>query len=136
MGAWLRTAGVLASAGALVLGAWWTSDRDQDVLRLRGADLVAEDGGIVQLEEVTARLADGWSAEVQVAVVSGQPEQVRGRATTATGAIQLALSRLEHHELVGPDNVALLRQSLLEALQTAVPDAEVERVLVTGLVVS
>ena len=135
MGAWRMTAGVLATAGTLVLGAWWSTDRDEDVLRLRGGDLVTADEDIVTLGEVSARLADGWTSRVQVSVVTGQPERVRAGEETATAAVGLALSSLEHEELLGAAQTEGLRRLLLEVIQAALPDAEVERVLVTGLMV-
>ena len=135
MGAWRMTAGVLATAGTLVLGAWWSTDRDEDVLRLRGGDLVTADTGIVDLGEVSARLADGWISQVRVSVVAGQPERVRAGEATATAAVGMALSSLEHEELLGADQAEGLRRLLLEVIQAALPDAEVERVLVTGLMI-
>jgi len=102
---------------------------------LAGGDLVTADEDIVTLGEVSARLADGWTSRVQVSVVTGQPERVRAGEETATAAVGLALSSLEHEELLGAAQTEGLRRLLLEVIQAALPDAEVERVLVTGLVV-
>jgi flagellar basal body-associated protein FliL len=135
MATWLRTTGVLACAGALAVGAWWTTERDTDILRLRRVEAVTTAEEIVPLEEATVRLADGWSARISIAVVTGQPDRVRAQEAIAAGAVVLTLSRFEHDELLGPDHADHLRRALLASLQEALPDAEVERVLVTQLVI-
>ncbi|MFP4311442.1 MAG: flagellar basal body-associated protein FliL [Nitriliruptoraceae bacterium] len=135
MGVWLRTTGALAAVGALMAGAWWSTDRDAAVLRIGGSEALAEDGGIVTLDETTARLADGRHARIRVSVVTGQPEAFRAQEAVAAGAVLLVLAGLEHEELLGAEQMAALRAALHDRIDDAVPDAEVERVLVTGLLV-
>ncbi|MFP4235633.1 MAG: flagellar basal body-associated FliL family protein [Nitriliruptoraceae bacterium] len=135
MGVWLRTTGALATAGALLAGAWWSTDRDAPVLRIGGSEALAEDEDIVTLDETTARLADGRHARIRVAVVTAQPEAFRAQEAVAASAVLALLAGLEHEDLLGAERLAVLRAALHDRIDDAVPDAEVERVLVTGLLV-
>ena len=126
----LRVWVVLCVAIVLAGAAWWLRDGWPAT---GGTD--SPEAEVVLLEDHTGVAADGGTVHVSIGVLATTPGVIRERPDVARIDVGLTVGTVPSTTLSTPDGQEQLRSGLLARLRASYPDAGVEQVLVTDLVI-